>query len=764
MLRFLLLNLLCVSFAFSQTPSSTIRGTITDRDTGLPLVSATISLPSTGQGALSDQEGNFRFDNLPIGRYRVVVSYVGYETLFMNEVLLEAAREQVLPVKLAPSGMQLESAEVQGERALAVNSVQAITPEQTLRYAATYMDPARVAASFPGVAVANDQANGLVIRGNNPSSMQWRLEGVEIVNPNHLSNAGNQSDRPTATGGGVNILSTQLLATSHLYTGAFPAQFGNALSGVMDMKFRNGNNEKQEYTLQASLIGLDLAAEGPFSEKSKASYLVNYRYSFTGLLANMGVQLGGEDNRFQDLSFKVNLPTERAGEFSFFGMGGISSNVFTAERDTTVWEIYKDQHDIDYRNKMGAAGVSHRISLGSQTTIYSAFVGSGLVAERESYLLNKNDLNQRLFKDRDEIGKSIWSLTSNLTRRLGSRSRWKAGFFINRKSDRLYSQSSFMDILDKSMSEVLLQPYTSFQHQLSAKFSSEVGLNYSYYSSTSSHSVEPRASIKWQTNPRRSLSFSYGLHSQAPSAAVYFSKERTEFPTSIPIERPKPTKGHHLVLGYQEILRNNGIFKVEGYLQHFFQVPIGTIWSDGIGEELTFSALNSIDYVVNMGLANKGTGRNYGIELSYQKFLEKDYYLMIAGSLYSSTYKALDGKRYSTRYDGRHTFSFTGGKEYKVGQNTTWGINTKILWLGGFRESTNNFEPFSTQLKDYFRPDLRIYWKKSRSKYNRTVALDIQNVSNTKNEAYSYFDTLQRKTAMQYQLGTIPVLSYRIEF
>lgn len=764
MLRLFLLNFLCISFAFSQTPTSTIRGTVTDKDTGLPLVSATISVPAVGQGAVSDNEGRFRFDELPFGRYSISVSYVGYETIVLNEILLEAGKEQVLPIKLAPSGILLQSAEVQGDRAQAVNSVQAITPEQTLRYAATYMDPARVAASFPGVAVANDQANGLVIRGNSPNSMQWRLEGVEIVNPNHLSNAGNANDRPTQTSGGVNILSTQLLATSHLYTGAFPAQFGNALSGVMDMNFRNGNNEKQEYTVQASLIGLDLSAEGPFSKKSKASYLVNYRYSFTGLLANMGVQLGGEDNRFQDLSFKVHLPTKKSGEFSFFGMGGISSNVFTAERDTTAWKIQKDQYDIDYRNKMGAAGVTHRISLGNQTTIYTALVGSGLVTERESYLLTRRDVSQRSFQDRDEAAKSLWSFTSNLTKRFGSKSRLKAGFFINRKYDYLYSVSTTTNLLDKSMSGYILQPYASFQQQLFKKFSSEVGLNYVYYAFTKSHSVEPRASIKWQASPNRSLSFSYGLHSQAQTSAVYFSKEKTEFMTSIPIKRLGPTKAHHFVLGYQENVRNNGVIKLEAYLQDFFQVPIGILWSDGIGEELTFSALNSIENVVNLGLANKGTGRNYGLELSYQRFLAKNYYLMVSGSLYNSTYTAMDGERRNTRYNGRHTFSFTGGKEFNTGNNGTWGINTKVLWLGGFWESTNQFDPFKERLNDYFRPDLRIYWKKSRAKYNRTWALDIQNVTNTKNEAYTYYDRIKRKNTVQYQLGTIPVLSYRVEF
>ena len=256
-MRFILLSLFLFSntLLHAQPFTSTIRGTVRDADTGIPLEGANLLLSPVEKGSITDVSGTFRFADLPVGRYLLTVSYVGYEQLVIPEILLESGKESIQDIRLSRAANQLAEATVLTSRPVAYNSVQEITTEQTLRYAATYLDPARLTTSFAGVAAANDQANGLVIRGNSPNSMQWRLEGVEIVNPNHLSNAGTFSDRATQTGGGVNILSTQLLGTSYFLSGAFPAQYGNALSGVLDMYLRKGNDEKSEFTAQAGLIG-----------------------------------------------------------------------------------------------------------------------------------------------------------------------------------------------------------------------------------------------------------------------------------------------------------------------------------------------------------------------------------------------------------------------------------------------------------------------------------------------------------------------------
>lgn len=773
MIRILLILLLFTSVSYSQTYTSTIRGNIKDADTGVPLVSASVQLTTTGQGTSSGETGAFRFDQVPVGRYVLSVSFLGYESVTVPEILLESGKESVLQIKLNPAGKQLKEAIVTSSRPVAFNSVQAITIEQTLRYAATYLDPARVATSFAGVAAAHDQANGLVIRGNSPNGMQWRLEGVEIVNPNHLSNAGTVSDRSTQTGGGVNILSTQLLGTSYFLSGAFPAQYGNALSGILDMNLRKGNDEKTEFVAQAGLIGLDLAAEGPFSKKSKASYLANYRYSFTGLLGAMGVDFGGEVNKFQDFSFNINLPTSKSGTFTFFGLGGISENIFTAERDSSTWEFQKDGRDIVFKNKMGAIGATHVLPIGSRTSWNTTLVASGLELSRESYNISGKDYKSRVLTEQDEMLKSRISLSSYITHRFNTKNRLKAGLYITHQYDRIgLDQGAWM----RQLTGWVFQPFADWTYNLSPSITSEIGLHAMISKQTlelqtrQAKSIEPRAAIKWQINNSQQLSFSYGLHSQLQLPQVYMANySTTNLTGNIHLQ---PSKAHHFVVGYQKTFVKNSSLKLEVYLQELYDVAVSE------NRTSSFSAINLIETSVNQYLVNKGTGRNYGIEATYQKLLTDQFYILLSGSLFNSTYVGGDGIRRDSRFNGGHTFSFTGGKEFKTGKQSTWGLNTKILWTGGFRDTPIDYnasvqsnttvyiqdQAFTLKLKDYFRPDIRIYWKKSKAKYSRTLALDIQNVSGTKNAAYNYFDTFQKKIVQQNQLGLIPILSYRWEF
>ena len=764
-----ILLLLLTFFTKGQNVTSTIRGTVSDADTGIPLAGANLQLSPLQKGVLTDNFGTYRFDQLSAGRYVLTVSFVGYDKLVIPEILLESGKENIQDIKLTLRAGQLAEATILSSRPVAFNSVQAITIEQTLRYAATYLDPARVTTSFAGVAAANDQANGLVIRGNSPNSMQWRLEGVEIVNPNHLSNAGTFSDRATQTGGGVNILSTQLLGTSYFLTGAFPAQYGNALSGVLDMNLRKGNDEKTEFTAQAGLIGLDLAAEGPFSKKSKASYLANYRYSFTGLLSAMGVNFGGEDIRFQDFSFNINLPTEKAGTFTFFGLGGISNNTFKADKDTTTWEFEKDGQDIIYKNRMGAAGATHALAFGNRVLLNSTIVASGLNMSREGYTVKPADINDKNLTERDEQTKGRISLSSTLTYRFNEKSRLKTGVYATWQTDGIATP----DINSHEMNRIegfVLQPFASWNYHLSSRLTSEIGIHNLYYTTSKSNSFEPRAAFRFQVNASQQISFSYGLHSQLQLPQVYISGRNINSPLHSNLFLG-PGKSHHFVIGYQKNFTNSTSLKVELYDQELYNIPVNPLSG-------SFSAINLIESFVNQKLEGKGKGRNYGLEVTYQKLLTGQYYFLVSGSLYNAIYVGSDGVRRNSRFDGKHTFSFTGGKEFKSGNESTWGVNTKILWIGGFRETPinsgastaanttvyNESEAFSIKMKDYFRPDLRIYWKKSKAKYSRTLALDIQNISATKNEAYSYYDSFQKQIVRKNQLGLIPVLSYRWEF
>lgn len=761
MLRFLAVLLLISPSVFAQQAVSTIRGYVLDEDSHTPLPGATVVLKGTDQGTSTDANGAFRLENIETGRYNVQASYIGYKTIVKPEVLLESGKEQVLTFYLTKGDSTLREVVVHYLKSENLNNVYEITNEQTLRYAATYLDPARVASSLPGVAIAHDQANGLVVRGNGPNTTQWRLEGVEIVNPNHFSNAGTFSDRATQTGGGVNILSTQLLGTTNFLTSAYAASYGNALGGIMDMRFRKGNDEKREFTAQAGLIGLDIAAEGPFSANSKASYLANYRYSFTGILGAMGVDLGGESMSFQDLSFNISLPAGKAGVFTVFGMGGTSKNVFEAKDDVSSWEYEKDGFNITYKSKMGAAGITHTLPLSAKTSWRSTVAFSGLSSEREGIRLNPDNVSEVLYSEIDEVEKAKIAFTTSLNHRFNSKHRVLAGAYLYQDYDRLRVNDK-----EGEMDGLSFMPYLTWQWQLFRKFRTELGVNYFYYGFNGKESVEPRGALKWDIG-KGTIGFSYGWHSQAQTPQVYLSMGSRVSNQNRYLDL---TKAIHYSLSYEYHFKGSSSLKVEGYLQELSNVPVATTVP-------TYSVLNLVETAVSHALVNKGSGQNVGVEATWNTYLARDFYLMISGSLYDSKYKGERTGWRSTRFNGNHSLAVTTGKEIKTG-NSIWGINAKVLWLGGFRDTPvdvaaseaagttvyRNNQAFTLQMKDYFRPDLRIYWKKNKDSFSSTLSLDIQNVSSTKNEAYSYYDTYVKKIVVQHQLGMIPVLSYRVEF
>ncbi|GAB3902651.1 carboxypeptidase-like regulatory domain-containing protein [Larkinella knui] len=770
---------------FCQTPTQTIRGTVYDGPQGRPLAGASVSVQSSGAGpsnlgTITDEQGHFRLTPVSVGRHQLRVSFVGYEPSIINEVLVESGKEQVLEIHLQPGVTQLGEATAIGTRTDRTISAEHITIEQVLRFPASYLDPARLASAYAGVVTTNDGTNNISVRGNSPNSLIWRLEGVEIVNPNHQSNAGTIGDRPTASGGGVNMLSAQLLGTTRFLTGAFSPEYGNSVGGVMDMSLRPGNNERHEFIAQAGLIGLDLAAEGPISKQKGSSYLVNYRYSFTGLLGALGVTFGGEDIRFQDLSFNLTFPTRQGGRFTVFGVAGNSSNDFKALAENEQTQD-KDRNSISFTTRMGAGGLTLTQPVGRRILWKTALVLSANNSNRN--LESAGNARFRSNYEMDDQSGARSSLTSSLQYRINARNSFKAGLYLTRAYNSVdvwrginppLTSSANGALFSGSVQGWIIQPYANYQWLPTDNLTVNAGLFYNTFTFNKSRSLEPRASIRWEPIPGKALTVAYGLHSQPQLPQVYVSKRALPSLPDYNNESLGFTKAHHVVAGYTHQLSPDSYWKIEAYSQMLFDVPISRLAGSA------FSALNLIEAYVNEPLVNAGKGRNRGIEVTYQKYLSKNYYLLAAGSLYDSKYQAADGVWRSTRFDGGFTSTLTAGKEWLRNRETRsriWGVNGRISYLGGLRDrpidpvlsqQTNTTvygsDLFSVRFPNYFRTDLRIYWKKSKARYSRTLSLDLQNLTNAQNAFYSYFDAFQGKVIQKYQLGLIPVINYRWEF
>lgn len=772
-----LIMLFILSLPLFAQRTQTLRGQVTDQLLNTPLAGATVELLSQKVTVLTDAEGNFRFSKIPIGTHQLRVTHTGYSPVQFDNIMLISGKEKVMTILLEKDIKEEQEVVVKARalrskplNELSVVSARAFTVEETQRYAAAVNDPLRMATSFAGVIGADDGNNHIVIRGNAPNGLLWRMEGVDIPNPNHFAAAG-------SSGGGISILSSQLLANSDFVTGAFAAEYGNALSGVFDLKLRKGNNEKKEYTLQAGFLGLNLAAEGPFAKNYKGSYLVNYRYSTLELLSKMGLDMGGATTNFQDLSYHLYLPTKRAGSFTLFGFGGISGQEADTETDPSKWEDEGDRYGGTFKSNTGAMGITHTIGLGTKTTLRSSLAWSFQETGMDEDYVAKPDSIVNSYKEQFTTQK--WILSSTISHQFNRRHALRAGLTGN-LIDFSYFQRSrenptapVEERINTNDQAQTVQLFAQWQYKVSKKFSMTAGLHYLQLLLNNSAALEPRAGLKYEPDNRQSFGIGYGLHSQVQGMGVYFAKAPDASGNWYePNKELGLTRAHHFVVSYSRQLGHSIRFKTELYYQHLFKVPVS------IYDSSSLSTLNLQQGFVTDPLVNKGTGRNYGIELSLEKQLKNYFYFLFSNSLFQSKYSAADGIERNTRYNAGYAGSFTAGKEFVHHSNKrSYGVNIKMIYTGGFRETPIDLEAsaiegytkyrekeaFTVQQPAYFRTDLRFSIRWNRQRHTSTLSLDIQNASNRKNLYGRYYDPFQGQVVNNYQTGLIPVLNYKIE-
>jgi hypothetical protein len=789
---FTALLLFYITPALAQPLAQVVRGRVTDRDTKAPLPGAAVFIPGSEPlvGAVTNADGDFVLPRVPVGRHPLRCTLVGYEPYQLAELLVGAGKEVVLDIGLAEAYRQIAGVEVTASgqdkdkplNEMAVVSARTFSVEETQRYAAAFNDPARMAASYAGVVSSGDFSNEIVVRGNSPGGLLWRLEGVEIPSPNHFSNEG-------ASGGGIGIISAQLLANSDFMTGAFPAEYGNALSGVFDINLRRGNNQRREWTAQASVVGLDLAAEGPFSRRGaatqRASFLANYRYSTLSVLSGLGLPLPGGVLIFQDLSFNLTFPTKKLGVFSLFGIGGLSAQRQLPVRDSLAWRTGARRNGQRQQFGMGAVGLSHQASLGAKTYLKTTLALTGSGNGEYQWRLGSR-YEEQPTRDNRYLEQRL-TLGSLVNHKFNARHLLRAGFFWTRHAYDLLTQNApqagrpLVASLDEQDAAATFQAYAQWKYRVLARLTLLAGAHYLRFGLNGRESLEPRASLQWQLGDKSTLSAGFGVHSRILPLGTYFARVQVRNVGPVqPNLGLDMTKAHHWVLAYDRLLRPDLRAKAEVYYQQLYGVPIRP------GRNQYFSLLNQASGFVGDSLVSQGTGRNYGLELTVEKFFSNNYYFLLANSLYDSKYFVLDGQARNTRYNGNFVLSLLGGKEFVKARTNrrqqpverVWGVNLRVVWSGGFRytpidlarsrrdNTERRFEDqaFQAQLPHYFRLDFRVSLKKDRPGYTRTLSLDVQNLTDRRNVARQYYDPSLRGIATEYQLSILPVLAYRVEF
>lgn len=785
--------IICFTIAANAQLTQTIRGTVTDKETTSELIGATIAVLNTTplKGASTDISGRFRIEGVPVGRHTIRITYSGYKEVVIPDVIVNSAKEVVLNITMEEEILETSEVVVNAKsnpgatnNELVTVSGRSFTIDQTQRYAGGLGDPSRMATNFAGVAGGgNDQRNDIVIRGNSPLGLLWRLEGVDIPNPNHFGNQG-------ANGGPVSILNNNTLSNSDFITGAFPAEYGNSLSGVFDLKMRNGNNEKYEYTGQIGFSGVELMAEGPI-KKSKSSFLVNYRYSTLDFLSNLGFDFGGSGApRWQDLTMKIDFGKTKWGNFSLFGIGGISgTKIQDSKKEPEEIVNAADPRDLDFNSAMFATGLVHTLSLGKNSYIKTVISTSGERNQTISDSLSPTGQIIRDFMRESSLVRN--SVHSFVNKKISARHSIKVGviatrFLAGSKDSILVVDSvvngtrydSWISVYDYKNKQMYLgQAYANWNWKINKKATFNAGLHYNHLFFNNSTSIEPRASFQYKLGSRHSVSLGYGLHSQMQPIPVYFETTYLDPMRTQAIETNRDlnfTKSHHFIGGYEWFISSNVRFKTEAYFQYLTNVAVtqnpsfrSTI---NYGADFGFPSIDS--------LVNEGLGRNYGIEFTLERFFNKGYYYLGTVSLYQSEYLASDNIWRNTAFNGNYVVNALFGKEYKTKNNGILSLNLRVTYAGGRRyreldEEQSRIEKreiyidelaYSNRVKDFFRTDFRIGFKKNGKRVTHEWAIDIQNVFNIQNVLTQQFNPRTGVNETLYQIGIFPVPFYRIQF
>ncbi|MGE5425042.1 MAG: TonB-dependent receptor [Syntrophothermus sp.] len=763
---------------------SSIRGTILDRATQSPLIGATIVLVGSEpvQGTVSDENGNFHLEQVSIGKKQLKVTYVGYSPFVTDYISVNSGKTAEVVISMEESMITGEEVEIKGDyrkyeaiNKMATIGIRSFSIDETSRFAGSYNDPARMVQNFAGVTSGVDNRNDIIVRGNSPMGLQWRLDEMEIPNPNHFAAVG-------TTGGPVTVLNNNLLTNSDFFMGTFPAQYGNALAGVFDMRMRNGNNEKREYWFGIGWNGLEFGTEGPFAKNSRSSYLFSYRYSLLELLSLAGVKLNMVP-KYNDLNFKITIPTKKAGQFAITGMGGISYiELFDSKQPQNKWMFSDYGEDLANGSDLGVLGISHQIfphkNLQLKNMIY---VVSSLVTTKIDTFSNVALTPSPWAGERSSETK--FSYSSKLTKKFSAANTFETGvnadYFILNYADSLMKKGSFMVNTGSRENMFLLRGYVQWKHDFSRFFIMTSGLTGTWLTMNGTWAADPRIGFSWELSKKNKLNFGGGIYSQTQPRVMYFVLTRLTDGTIIQTNKNLDlTRNAQAAVAYELIPAENLHLKTEIYYQYLFNVPVKASIPQ-------YSLINQgheffLDRQYSDSLVNRGSAINQGIEITVEHFFAKNFFYLFTCSLFDSKYSGYDEISRKTAFDVNYVLNAAGGYEFVMGRRK-WGVisfGARATWTGG-----NPYIPFDVaqtvqsgeavpdwsrayevRYPEYQRYSFRFGIKRNMPGYNLEFMLDLQYRTNYTNVYLERINPSTGEIRNFFGMGFFPMGTWRLQF
>ena len=753
-------------------PAQSVKGIVINTTNQLPVTGASIYVVDSKLGAISQNDGTFKIKKVPAGRYEIKVTALGMETYNTN-IVVTSGKEVYLNIQMAESFITTKEVVVRAEENFksinesAIVSSTQFTMDDVNRFAGSRSDPARMVQNFAGVLGIDGQRNDIIIRGGAPTELLWRIDGLDVPNPNHFATQG-------ATGGPVSAINSLLLDNSDFMTGAFPAEYQDKLSGVFDLRTRSGNKDKYEYTGQFGFNGFEFGAEGP-AIGANSSFIANYRYSFLGILEKMGVDFGFSGvPYYQDATFKYDLKPSANDKISFTGLWGTSS---IGLRESKKPDVYTGDFNIDNGTDLVAfvANWTHVFSPSVYGKLLAGFTYSKFNTVLDSITTDQNSkiLGIDLWADRHNVEGAYnikYSLCMNLldnqTFTIGTEVKSR---FYNMQEQRYQLNWGETELYKLFKSGTVLQSNTflNWNWRFSEKLTSNLGLGSEYLDISKKLTIEPRINLNYKVADNQYVYIGYGIHRQSLPLLLYFTSpnnKNLDFMQSI-----------HYIAGYSNQINEELMMKVEGYYKDLSKIPVevkSSAWSflnEGAGYG---SVQTDIEAVTG------GTGKTYGAEFTLSKHFSSHYYFTTTASLIRQFYKGSDGVERTGAFDNKFIFNVLGGYEYVISPTLTIEFSGKFTAAGGSTRSpidiaksierNNTYyidsELYSLRNPNYSKFDFRIDFRQNFKGWSLISFFSVENLLNQKNVLIYQFDKINKVEKPVYQLGMFPIGGLKIEF
>ncbi len=747
-----------VELASCQTAKQqgTIEGIVLDVETKTPLIGTNVTVEGTVLGAATGLDGRFVIPNVPVGNYVLRFDFIGYSQVKKADIIVRPERITQVHVEMKMKALETEGVSVTAgyfaETTDQLTSVINFSNEEIRRAPGSAGDVSRILFSLPSLSKVNDQSNNLIVRGGNPIENTFYVDNIEIENINHFP-------QQAASGGPIGILNVDFIRDVTFLTGGFNATFGDKLSSIMDIKFREGNRNEFDGQFDFNWAGFGGVAEGPLFG-GKGSWLFSARRSYLDYVIDWFDVGSSIAPIYGDLQGKLVLDLSMNHKLTLLGIFSDDHNAPDRETAEENFMTHFGRQDLIQRTvgmNWQAIWGKHGYSNTSLAATVNNYDEDWYETTTGRYDV-KNRTSEQMIKFRNI---NHFKIDKNHSIEFGVE-----GKRITEKYNNWYAPSTNTTgenvpelYLEKEITAHLVGGFLNYIVNPVNRLTITAGLRANFFSYNENTVISPRFGIRYQLTHKTAINFSTGLFYQHLPLLLLSQNEN--------FKNLKDLKAIHYILGIEHLITENTKLTIEVYQKNYRNFPLDP-------QQPAIFVIDQDFFNNYQQLLDKGKAESKGIELMIQKKLAQNVYGLVSFAYFKSRYLGLDNEWRDRSYDNRVTFSLEGG--YKP--NKKWEFSMRWIYAGGVPYTPIDIEKSKLNHRavydenrineirypDYHSMNLRVDRRFLLSKSNIVFYLSVWNAYNRKNVANYFWNDKEQKQEKVYQWGMLPIFGVEWEF